>query len=71
MKLCKSVAMGMTITNCWKLFCCGVKRGHYHKLIGIREFSERISLDLFNNPFSSVTRNLAKNITPIDEVDEG
>ena len=31
-----TVAMGMTITNLWKLFSCGVKRYHYDKLIGIR-----------------------------------
>ena len=37
-RLCTTVAMGMTITNCWKLFRYGVKREHYDKLIGIREF---------------------------------
>ena len=31
-----TVAMGMTITNGWKLFRCGVKRDHYEKLISIR-----------------------------------
>ena len=36
LRLCKKVAMGMTITNCWKLFRYGVKREHYDKLIDIR-----------------------------------
>ena len=36
MRLCTTVAMGMTITNFRKLFCYGVKRDHYEKLIGIR-----------------------------------
>ena len=35
-RLCKTVDMGMTINNCWKLFRYGVKRDHYDKLIGIR-----------------------------------
>ena len=39
-RLCTTVAMGMTITNCWKLFFCGVKRDHYEKFINIREFLE-------------------------------
>ena len=34
--ICTTVAMGMNITNCWKLFRYGVKRNHYDKLIGIR-----------------------------------
>ena len=51
-RLCTTVAMGMTITNFWKIFCNGVKRYHYEKLIGIRGFSERLALDYFNNPFS-------------------
>ena len=28
--------IGITITNCWKLFRFGVKRYYYEKLIGIR-----------------------------------
>ena len=40
LRLCKKVAMGMTMNNCWKLFRYGVKRDHCEKLIGIREFSE-------------------------------
>ena len=62
--------MGMTITNCWKLFCYGVKRDHYEKLIGIREFLERLAQDCFNNNFSSDSRTLAKNVPPLDEFDD-
>ena len=36
LRLCTTVAMGMTITNFWKLFYYGVKRDHYDKSIGIR-----------------------------------
>ena len=43
LRLCTTVAMGMTITNCWKLFRYGVKREHYDKQIGIRELSERLA----------------------------
>ena len=38
LRVCTSVAMGMVITNGWKLFSYGVKRYHHDKLIGIREF---------------------------------
>ena len=38
LQVCTTVAMGITITNCWKLFFCGVKRDFYEKFIGIREF---------------------------------
>ena len=62
--------MGMTITNCWKLFRYEVKRCHYDKLISIREFLERISQDCFNNNFSSDRGTPAKNIPRLDEVDE-
>ena len=65
-----TVAMGMTITNCWKLFRDGVKRDHYYKLIGIREFSERLARDCFNNNFSSDSGTPAKNIPLLDEVDD-
>ena len=33
--LCMEFYMGMTITNCWKLFLFGVKRYYYENLIGI------------------------------------
>ena len=36
-RLCTTVAMGMTITNCWELFRYGVKRNRYEKLIGTSE----------------------------------
>ena len=62
--------METTITNCWKLFSYGVKRDHYDKLIGIRELSERLSQDCFNNKFSSDRGNPAKNIPPLHEVDD-
>ena len=63
--------MGITITNFWKLFCYGVRRDHYNKLIGIREFLERLALDCFNNNILTDTVTLEKNIPPLDEVDEG
>ena len=31
LRLCMTVAMGMNITNFWKLFCYGVKRDNYEK----------------------------------------
>ena len=65
-----TVAMGMTITNCWKLFRYGVKREHHDKLIGIREFLERLAQDCFKNNFSSDRGTPAKNIPPLDEVDD-
>ena len=34
--LCKTVSMGMTITNFYKKFCYVVNRDHHEKLIGIR-----------------------------------
>ena len=69
-RLFTTVAMGMTITNFWKLFCYGVKRNHYEKLIVIREFSERLDLDCFNSTFSTDTGNPEKNMPTLDEVDE-
>ena len=62
--------MGMNITNCLKLIRYGVKRDHYDKLIGIREFSERLSQDCFNNKFSSDSGTPAKNIPLLDKVDD-
>ena len=49
MRLCTTVATGMTIANGWKLFRYGVKRDHYEKLISTREFSEQLAQDFFNN----------------------
>ena len=34
--LCTIIAMGIHITNGWKLFCCGIKRDQNDKLIRIR-----------------------------------
>ena len=65
-----TVAMGMTITNFWKLFRCGVKREHYDKSIIIREFSEILAQDCFNNHFSSDSGTPANNISLLDEVDD-
>ena len=48
LSLCTTVAMGITITNFWKLFLCGVKIYHYYKLIGIRELLERLA-DMFQD----------------------
>ena len=45
LQLCTTVAMGMMLTNCWRLSCYGVKRDHYGKFDVIREFSERNSVD--------------------------
>ena len=56
--------MGMTINNCWKLFRYGVKREHIEKLIGIRELSERLAQDCFNNNFSHNIGNPENNISP-------
>ena len=60
----------MTITNCWKLFCYGVKKDHYEKFIRIREFSEKFNQDYFNNNFSSDRGTPENNIPPLDEVDD-
>ena len=62
--------MGMTIPNFWKLFCYGVKRNHYDKLIGIREFLERLAKDRFKNHFPPETGTPEKNIPPLDDVDD-
>ena len=62
--------MEMTINSYWKIFFHEVKRYHYGKLIGIREFLERLALDLCNNTFSNDTRNAENNIPLLDEVDD-
>ena len=38
LRLCMTVAMGMTIKDLWELFHYGVKIDYYGKLIGFREF---------------------------------
>ena len=60
LQLCNTVAMGIKITSGWKLFHYGVKRDHYDKFIGIREFLELIAVDFFNNNFTTDTGTLAK-----------
>ena len=69
LRLCTSVAMWMTITNFWKLFSYGVKRYHHDKFIGIREFSELISADCFNNYFTTNTGMPENNIPSLDGID--
>ena len=69
--LCTTFAMGMAITNLWKLFHYGVNRYKYKYIIGIRELLERLALDCFNNSFSTDTPPPEKNTPPLDEVDEG
>ena len=61
--------MGMTITNGWKLFRYGVKRYNHYKFIGIREFSEWIAVDWFNNAFTTDTGTPEKNITYLEGID--
>ena len=68
-RLCNTISMGMTINNCRKLFCYRVKRYHYDKFIGIREFSEKIYVDCFNNNFTTDKWNLEKNIPYLDDID--
>ena len=38
LRLFNTVAMGMTVTNFWKMFRFGFKRDDYDKFIGIRQF---------------------------------
>ena len=64
---CTTASMITTVTNLWKLFCCGVKRYHYEKLIGIREFWERLALYCFNNE----TGTPENNIRTLDEINYG
>ena len=66
-----TVLMGTTINKLLQLCCYGVKRDHYDKLIGIREFLEQLALDLFNNPFSTHTGTPQKNKPLLDDVDDG
>ena len=63
--------MGITITNCWKMFCYGVKRDHYDKLIGIREFPERLFQDCFKSTFSPDIGTPENKIPLVDEIDDG
>ena len=62
--------MVVTITSFWKIFCYGVKRHHYEKLIGIKELSGLLDLDFFKKYFSTDTGTPSKNIPPLDEVND-
>ena len=64
-----AVSMGVTINNCWKLFFFLIKKEHYDKFIGIREFSERLAMDCFINPFTTDTGTLANSIPSLDDID--
>ena len=66
---CVTVATGKKINNRWKLFRYGVKRDHYGKFIGIREFSELIAADCFNSNIKTDTGTPANNITSLDNID--
>ena len=68
LRLCTDIAMGMVITNCWKLFRYGVKRDRHDKFISIREFSEWIAVDWFNNTFTTYTGTPEKNITYLGDI---
>ena len=60
LRLCTTVATGMAINSCWKMFCYWVKMDHYAKFISIREFLERLAMDSFSNTFTTDTWTLAK-----------
>ena len=70
MRFCTRFAMRLTITNCWRLFCYGVKIYHYEKLFSIREFLERLAQDFIKNPFLPDIGTPEKNIPPLDEFDD-
>ena len=65
------VSMVMNINNGRKLFRYGFNRYHYEKLIGIREFSEQLAQDCFNNTFSPDRGTPSNNIHPLDEFNSG
>ena len=65
-----TIAMGMKINNCWKLFHYVIKRYHYDKFIGTREFLEQLDMDCFSNLFTTYTGMPTKNIPYIDESDK-
>ena len=61
--------MGVTITNCWKMFYYGVKRDNYDNFIGIRELSEQLAMDSFSNPFITDAWYPENKIPPLYEID--
>ena len=68
-RLFTTVAMGMKITNCWKLFCYGVKRDHYDKIIGVRELSEQIAVYCFGNTVITYKVTLSNIIPYLGDID--
>ena len=54
-----------------EIFYYGVKRDHYGKSIGIRQFPERLALECFNNNFSTDIGTPENNTPTLDEVNEG
>ena len=68
--LCNTVYMGMTITNCWKMFRYGVKRDQYINFIVIREFLEQLAMDCFSNPFTTDTGTQLNNIPSLCDIDK-
>ena len=68
--LCTAVDMVISINNLLKIFCYGVKRYQYDKFMGIRKFSERLTIDWFNNNFTADTGTPEKK-SLLDEVDFG
>ena len=71
LRFCMSFSIGINITYCWKLFCYGVKRDHYEKLVRIRELLEQLAQYCFKNTFLPETRTPSNNIHPFDVVYDG
>ena len=69
LRLFTTVTMWMKITDCWKMFRYVVKRHHYEKNIGIRELSEQITVDFFNNTLTTDKETPEKNIPSLDDID--
>ena len=65
LRLCTTVSMVMTITNLRKPFSYGVKIDHYENFIDIQEFSERLSLDCFNNTFQMMLGSQKRTYNPL------
>ena len=63
--------MEMIITNLWKVFHCWLMIEHHGRLMGTREFLELISLDFFNDIFSTDTVTPGNIMTLLNEVNDG
>ena len=61
-RLFATVAIRKTLRNFWEIFCYRIKREHYEKFIGVREFLGQLSPNCFDNPFSTDTRTPDKNL---------